>query len=158
MFRDAYEKAVKFTRPVIQFSLTFGGKCEAGAASFIVVNDEGWIVTAAHVVQDAIGLAQSDQNARAHEAKVNQIKADVQLSAKERGRQLTALGKPNQRAVRRGATAWGGSGGHLVDVSILPEADLAIGRLLPFDKSMVMTFRCLRTHRRVSAMVRASAS
>jgi hypothetical protein len=53
MFRDAYEKARAFTRPVVQFGLTVEGKCTAGAAAFVVVNSDGWFVTAAHVIKSS---------------------------------------------------------------------------------------------------------
>jgi hypothetical protein len=140
MFRDAYEITCKFTFPVVQYNLTTDGKCLAGAAAFIVVNDEGWIVTAAHVMRDSVLLAQADAAARKFESQRDAIQKDASLSAKARAKKLDELGKPNKKTTRRGATAWAFDGVRLVDISILDEADLAVGRLDGFDKVNVAEY------------------
>jgi hypothetical protein len=124
MFRDAYEQACQFTFPVIDYFLTGDGKCGAGVAAFVVINPDGWIVTAAHVLKQSLTLAQSDGDAR----------------GKERLKRLSANGQFNKKAVRRAATSWNFPGSRIVDISILDEADLAVARLEPFDPIWVSTY------------------
>ena len=49
MFADAVEKAMKFTRPVIISYRTLDGTVVSSCASFVMLNREGWMVTAGHV-------------------------------------------------------------------------------------------------------------
>lgn len=140
MFRDALDYACEFTFPVIQFCLTMEGKCSAGAAAFIVINPKGWIITAAHVMKDAVTLATSDRNARIWEAQRAAILANQALSAKERQRQLDALGKHNKKAARRGYSLWYFNNVTLRDVSILEEIDLAVARLDGFQPNWVSRY------------------
>jgi hypothetical protein len=79
MFRDAVERACKFTFPIVLYSLTVEGKCSADAAAFVVVNPDGWIVTAAHVMKASIQLAQADAAARQWEAQRDAIQSDASL-------------------------------------------------------------------------------
>jgi hypothetical protein len=140
MFRVAFERVCKFTFPVVQIALTVEGKCSAGAAAFIVVNPEGWIVTAAHVMKNSVVLAQSEMAVKDWEQKRETIKNDASLSAKARTKQLEVLGKINKKAARRGGSSWGFGGVQLMDVSILEEADLAVARLDGFDKASVVEY------------------
>ena len=49
MFGDACEKAMKFTRPVITSVRHRDGTVDCSCSAFIVLNDEGWILTAGHI-------------------------------------------------------------------------------------------------------------
>lgn len=140
MFRDAVEEACQFTFPVVQYSLTVEGKCTAGPAAFVVVNSDGWIVTAGHVMQDFVAIAQSDNFARQWEKDRDAIRNDTSLTAKARTKKLDALGQLNKKATRRGACSWGFPSVKLVDIAILPDADLAVARLDGFDANKVAKY------------------
>ena len=51
MFRESYAKARHYTRPVVGVAKTVDGKCTSGIASFVVINREGWILTAYHILK-----------------------------------------------------------------------------------------------------------
>jgi hypothetical protein len=106
MFRDAVERASKFTFPVVQYGLTVEGKCSAGPSAFVIVNSDGWIVTAAHVMKVSIQLAQADISARQWEAARDAILNDAGLNAKTRGKKLEELGRSNKKVTRRGTSTW----------------------------------------------------
>jgi hypothetical protein len=152
MFRLAYEKACKFTFPVVQFWSTLQGKCGAGIAAFIVVNSDGWIVTAAHVANDAAKLAKADNDARVWEQARDAIKADQSISAKERSRKLAALGNPDKTAVRRAANLWAFQGSNLIDVTVVSDVDLAVGRLSPFDPNLVSDYAIFKDPAKITEM------
>lgn len=50
MFKKAYAIASHFTHPVLMSSRFENGKVESGIGSFIIINKEGWIITAAHIL------------------------------------------------------------------------------------------------------------
>jgi hypothetical protein len=120
MFRAAYAEARQFTFPVIDFFLTVDGKCGAGATAFVVVNQDGWIVTAAHVIKQSFAMAKSRDEVADWEKNRAQIQDDQTISAKDRSKRIAALGKLNKKAVSKTATFWGFSGvKRLVDISML---------------------------------------
>ena len=51
MFQHAYEVASQYTHPVLISHRFFDGKIESGLGSFIILNREGWILTAAHLLE-----------------------------------------------------------------------------------------------------------
>jgi hypothetical protein len=140
MFRKAIAQAQEFTFPVVQYWLTVEGKCMAGAAACIVINSDGWIITAGHVMKQSIAISQSHGAALDWEKRRDAIRADGSLSAKEREKHLKALGHLNKKAARRSATNWGFDRVKMVEVSILEEADLAVGRLDGFDKTRLKAY------------------
>ena len=132
MFQEAYEIARAFTQPVIYLWKTVGGVCRGGIGSCVVINDEGWVLTAAHIVTEATNLAKADHDARAWESSRDALKADTSISAKERGRRFAALGTPKPQMVRRAAIRWGHNASTL--------RDIAVGKLDPFDPSWVTQY------------------
>ena len=59
MFTEAIARAGKFTIPVVISSRTVTGKCRCEIGAGVVVNPEGWVLTAAHV----LALIRSQQEA-----------------------------------------------------------------------------------------------
>jgi len=58
MFSKAVAIAAEFTRPVIISTRLENQQVNCGMATFIMINDKGWAITAAHVVQDALTAQQ----------------------------------------------------------------------------------------------------
>lgn len=59
MFAQACKRATCFTRPVVISRRYFDRSTDCGCGAFVVINDEGWIVTAAHLLS-AYGRIQQD--------------------------------------------------------------------------------------------------
>ena len=59
MFADACQKAMGYTRPVAVSTRTLDGTLRTDIASFIIVNKDGWAITAGHVF-DSFAKFQSD--------------------------------------------------------------------------------------------------
>lgn len=75
MFASALQTVEKFVRPVVVSKRLYSGKVESGIATFIVVNEEGWILTAAHVFSDLIAHHQHMQDvAEYNTASFNNLK------------------------------------------------------------------------------------
>ena len=99
VFAAAYKKASKFTRPVIICSVNVGDKCDAGIGTFVHVKDEGWIITAAHIVQAQGDLAASQAKHNDYLASVRAIEAS-ELLPHEKRRQAGRLTKPQPGTVK----------------------------------------------------------
>ena len=51
MFAEACAKATQFTKPMVISTATVDGKVDSGYATYVIINSEGWAVTAFHCVQ-----------------------------------------------------------------------------------------------------------
>src|SRR5437879_4626635 len=91
MFSEAYNIVRNFTRPVAISTRLADGRIRCGLATFIIVNNDGWNLTAAHVLNDLVMLQQSLAEKQAYEAKRAAIAADNKLSPGERKKQNARL-------------------------------------------------------------------
>jgi hypothetical protein len=140
MFRNACARARQFTYPVIFASKRADAKCFAGLGALVIVNPEGWIVTAAHIVTQAVTLHQSELNARNIEQNSAAIAGDKTLSSRDRGKKLAALPKLRKTDVTRAFVFWAFNGSRLVDINVARGVDLAVGRLQPFNPADVTEY------------------
>jgi hypothetical protein len=131
MFRDAFAIASKFTFPIIAPQRTIAGKCSAGIGTYLIVNNEGWIVTAGHVLKQLLEIMRAVERYQNHAGSEAAIRSDVTIDDKERRRRLKALGLLKPDDISHGSAFWGGSPtcNKLSNVTILEGVDLGIGRL-----------------------------
>ena len=50
MFAEAYSKVSEFTHPVLFFLRTYDEEVSTGVGTFTILNEDGWIVTARHII------------------------------------------------------------------------------------------------------------
>jgi hypothetical protein len=143
MFRGALEKVGRYTFPVVISRRTVAGACSAAIGTFIIINKDGWIVTAGHILAqwhklltavETVGKTQADRAA---------IENDASLSKKEKAVKLSPLviGKDDSD---RCSAWWGADKVQLRDFSYVPIAvpdlgeavDIGVARLEPFDPSV----------------------
>lgn len=142
MFRDAYEIAAEFTNPVVLSRRTFAGRCSASIGSFVIINDEEWIVTAHHLADQWKELSDGDKTSRAREDSEARIRADASLNKNERRRQLSQLGKPKKNDTIRAAAWWGSDGVAIKGRAFIsvPAVDITIAQIEDFDPAWVRTY------------------
>jgi hypothetical protein len=140
MFSKACEVAKGFTRPVIISQRLANGTVSCGIASFIVVNPEGWIVTAAHVIEPMRTLQIHQAEKGEYEAKLESIRQNPSLSPSQRKRQTANL-KRNPEWLLHQSHWWA-----MQPKALSPAfhvdglADVAIGKLEQFDTSGIQNF------------------
>ena len=122
MFGDACEKAMKFTRPVITSIRQYDGKVNCSCGTFIVVNDDGWIVTAGHIFDSFMAYQEQSK-------KIKEIEAQ-----NSRG---TSRIKAEPKWLTNHSFWWAWDGVRLNDVFVDRKIDLAVGRLEPFNKKWI---------------------
>ncbi len=132
MFARAFRQAVRFTRPVVILRRRFDGTIEGGCGACIVINDEGWVATANHLFRSYDDSVRDAREIAAHYRRIAEIQGNARLSPEARRRRIFRL-PANPRWITHHAFWWGGDGVAIRDVARLPEADLAIGRLEPFN-------------------------
>jgi hypothetical protein len=136
MFRQALALARGFTLPVVLSRKTVGGACSSGIGSFVIVNKDGWIITAGHILEQLDSLLIGEQAMRAYEAQRAAIEADASIGAKEKKRRIDALRKIDKDSTDRCSAWWGRDGVKLLEGAVrIAPVDIGIGRLEPFDPS-----------------------
>ena len=139
MFADACKLAARYTYPVIFARRHFDGTTKCGCAAFVVLNEQGWIATAAHLLAADEALQRSSREISDYQAKNLGIRQDPRLTRQKKHMRISRL-KTNPKWVTNVTFWWGRDGMRLREVRLLPEADLAVGRLTPFDPEKFRPF------------------
>lgn len=143
MFTDALKLATRYTYPVIVSRRHFDRTTESGCAAFVVLNEEGWIATAAHLLGAFTAFERSAREIARYYEKILSIQQAPHLGSEEKRRKVFRL-KTDPKWVTHLTFWWGRDGVQLKDVRLLPEADLAVGRLDPFDPEAFRPFPVLK--------------
>jgi len=140
MFAKACKIAREFTRPVVLSSRNTNGTCEAGIGAFVVINDDGWILTAWHIVDRIRVLSAQSKARKDYEAAISAIEADPALDRKAKSRAKRHLPSPEAHSSTNYSAWWGWDGAALAEWHALPATDLALGRLEPFKKEWIKAY------------------
>lgn len=129
MFADACQKAMGYTRPVAVSTRTLDGTLRTDIASFIVVNKDGWAITAGHVF-DSFAKFQSDSK------KMEEIDAINSGRSQGAGKPSSEI-KKDKSFLTNHSFWWGWDGVMLSTVTINRQADIALVKLENFDPKNV---------------------
>jgi len=129
MFADACEKAAMFTRPVIVSTRAIDGTVNASCGSFVVLNDQGWILTAAHMF-DSFVKFQADQN------KIKEVDAINNNKLRAPGSPESSI-RTDPSWLTNHSFWWAWDGVRLVDAYVNRQIDIAVGRLEPFNPQWI---------------------
>ena len=143
MFAKACALVRHFMHPVI-ISMRFyekGVECIGG--NFIILNDEGWIITVAHLFESFRAFKKHKKEIAEFQSHLQAIQNDQRLTAKQRKKKLRGM-KANSRWITNHSFWWGRDGVSLKNVKFLLEADLVVGQLEPFDPTIVKTYPIIK--------------
>lgn len=143
MFAAACTQARSFTLPVIISTRYFDGTVECGCGAFVVLNNEGWIMTVAHIWQSFFAYQNHAKEIADYKAKLQAIEQDQKLDGKHKRKKITHLNS-DPKWITNHSFWWGVDGVQIKDVKLLQEGDLVIGRLEPFDQKLVTTYPVLK--------------
>ncbi len=137
MFADAYEKVSKFTFPVIISYCRHGGQIECGIGAFIVINPDGWIVTAAHMLQ-VFSQAQKDKSEfDKYNSELEAINLDTKLNPNQKKNKKRKF-MPNNDWIVKQSYWW--NGWTLDSAHVNLQADLMIAKLQNFDANAIRIY------------------
>jgi len=133
MFAKACSEAIKFTRPIVSLFRFDTGEVKAGIGSCIILNQDGWILTAAHVLAAAIKI-QNDSIQRAnYEKAVEQIESNRNIPRKTRQNMLRNLG-PRGQWIKNYSFIFPGSTAQITGNSMIDLlADIGVARISTLD-------------------------
>ncbi|MCK4739317.1 MAG: trypsin-like peptidase domain-containing protein [Deltaproteobacteria bacterium] len=134
MFANAIEKTGNFIRPVVVTRRYYDERVETIGGTIVILNKNGWFISAAHIFE-AIALEQNHKkDIEDYQEKAAKFKDDPNLR-----KELKRL-RPNPRWVTA-CSVWPGEDKVTIeDISVIPDADLFLGRLDPFDPSTINQF------------------
>jgi len=139
MFAQACALVRQFMRPVI-ISVRFYDKTTAcNGGNFVILNEEGWIITVAHLFESFQAWKKHMEDIEKFHASQQTAQDKPWLTAKQKRNSLRNI-KANPRWITNHSFWWGKDRVSLEDIRILPEADIAVGRLEPFDPAFVKTY------------------
>src|SRR5438477_11555854 len=79
MFATAVTLASEFTRPVLISTRQQSGKMETSCGTYILVNSDGWILTAGHVVRPLLKFREDRPKYEAYRVAREAVDADTTL-------------------------------------------------------------------------------
>ena len=137
MFSKAVPIAAGFTRPMIISSRTTNGVCSSTIGTCVVVNRRGWILTAGHLLDIVRQHQESAQRYIGYRDNIVEFHRDTASDKRFRKKGVRTFHKPTASAVRNHSVWWSADNAHLVEARLLPAADLALGRLEPFNPESI---------------------
>jgi len=132
MFANACKRGTCFTRPVVISRRYFDRSTDSLCGAFVVINDEGWIVTAAHLLSAYSRIQRDAEEIIAYYHTIHTIEQEEGAPQAEKFEKIRRL-KDNPKWITNLSYWWGMDGVQLTDIRPLPEGDLVLGRLSPFD-------------------------
>lgn len=139
MFAKACAIARQFTFPIIISHRTSNGKCASGIGTFVIINDEGWFITAFHIIAQLNNLGTANKEYKDTIAERQEIENNQEIRKHVKMQMLNKL-RILPTAITNFSVFLGVKELKIGDVFVLPEADIAVGKLLNFKKEMVKNY------------------
>lgn len=134
-----------YTRPVVISSRTVKGECRSSVGACVIVNREGWFLTVAHLFSLVQQQSAAAQAYRKYRSDVRAMDHDIASTRLYRKKKLHHFEVPRPDSVRDHSVWWGVDRAQACDVKLVPAADLALGRLEPFDPDSVTRYPVFKT-------------
>lgn len=128
MFQKAYEIASNYTSPLILAYRFFDKTVDSGLGSFIILNDDGWLMTAAHNLQAAIAFNQHKPELADYYEQVEKINQDTGLNSTQKDTRLKEI-KANDKWLTHLLVWVGANGAEILETVIYGEHDMAFLRI-----------------------------
>jgi len=143
MFAKANTLARFFTRPVIISMRCYDKSVKCIGGAFVVLNDEGWIITVAHLWTTYLAFQKHTNEIKEYEKQLEAIKQDQSLTVKQKNKRLRQV-KANDSWITNHSFWWGWDNVSIKDVKALPKGDILVGRLEPFEQTMVKAYPVIK--------------
>ena len=139
MFAAAIKEVQNYTLPVVISMRTYSGEVGSAIATYIVLNDEGWILTAAHVIQSLAKFNQDREILSRLSIEKDKIEKNAKLTNKQKKKALRKV-KPAKDLITDHSIWWGKDNIKIDTYEIDQFADLAIGQMDNFNPSEISKY------------------
>ncbi|HST04537.1 MAG TPA: serine protease [Chloroflexia bacterium] len=143
MFADAIKLVSQFTKHLIIFQRDLNGDVTGRVGTFIILNKDGWCLTAAHLLKPIPDFAAKKEKADEYYRRRDAIAADPKLQPNVRQRRLGQLPKPAD-ALTHQLYTWNFQVAPGFHVKADPFRDLALVQLQPEIAANIDTFPTFR--------------
>lgn len=140
MFAKACERVYKFTRPLIISTRTVDGTVSSSCGTFIIINPEGWILTAGHLFDSFVKYQQDMKKIK----EVEEINARKASMAVQGAMTLPDTIQLDPKWITNHSFWWGGDGLRITSVYVNREIDVALAKLDGFRPDMVQEYPIFR--------------
>ncbi len=140
MFQEAIKEAQQYTLPVVISRRRRDGSTGSSIGAFIVLNEDGWILTAHHIVSEIQKYKAELESYTDYKGEISNINADEKLTKAQRKKSIRSLAKPPANHITEFSPWWGYDGWRIDSFQIDALADVAIGQLSGFDKTRVTKY------------------
>lgn len=139
MFSKAYEIVSNYTFPVIILSRHFDKTIQGGLGTFVIINEDGWFVTAAHIFNIQFEHDVHQKELDKYNSELSSIDNDTSLNVKAKAKRKSKI-TFNNKWILNHSFWWGMDGLECEQFYILKENDLAIGKLKGFNKEICKNY------------------
>jgi hypothetical protein len=139
MFAKAYEIASNYTYPIVILNRSLNKNVTAGVGTFIILNEDGWFMTAAHIFDIYFKHQEHQREIQQYYANLMAIDTDFSLLESEKElRKSEVFYDPNW--MTHHSFWWGFDGLQCETFHLLKENDLAIGKFSNFNINIVSKY------------------
>lgn len=128
MFAKAYEIASKFTYPLIISSRHYDDSVTCNIGAFVILNPDGWIITAAHVLDSHFQFLENKIEISNYENEVALISKNEKLTRKQQTKKISRI-KKNEKWIINHSFWWGADIYKIDKFIIFQKADIAIAKI-----------------------------
>jgi len=142
MFSTAYKLASEYTNPVIT-SLRFSdNSVKSSLASFVIINEEGWIITAGHVVHSFAAFQKHINETTEHEKSIRDVENDKTLLDQQKRKKVNQMKKSfaKQKRIINYSFWWGADIIRIDNFKVNYGIDLAIGKIVDFKADQIKNY------------------
>ncbi len=149
MFADAIEQAGAYTCPYVAMRRKHDGTVFSNIGAFVVLNSDGWVLTAAHIVDEVRRARASVEAGRKLEAQLTELAEREGADAKGRKHESRKIRQQLDDYLAQSLEIWAVPGfvemkPRVVESHVETESDLALLRLEPFDADQLLSYPVLR--------------
>ena len=142
MFSKAYETASGFTNPVISSVRFSDNAVESSLGSFVILNEEGWIITAGHILNSFAGYQNHKKEISMHRDEIKAIQNNPSLLETQKQKKIKELKKTfeKQRRIINHSFWWGRDNLKVETFHVNFDIDLAIGKLNALPENLLKEY------------------
>ncbi|MBE0418210.1 MAG: trypsin-like peptidase domain-containing protein [Coriobacteriia bacterium] len=151
MFQQACEQARKYTCPYVGLRRKHDGTVFSTLGAFMVINGDGWAITAKHVFEEIRRAQNSIAGADGIDQAIAQLSAQKGGNAKHRNREIRKLEGQKRDSLSNHAEIWAAGANwqadkpHATEIRLHPVADLAAFKIEPFVPTSEQAYPVFRS-------------
>lgn len=132
MFAKAVKKAMEYTKPIVVSVKTIDGTIDSTCGAYVLLNNEGWFITAAHIFQPYLKYMNDKNVIAEYHKKVKAIEDNNSLDFKQKRKKINKVERDKKWLAE--ASLWLGVDKYAIGKVIFDErSDIAVAQITNYD-------------------------